>query len=192
MGRGTLPHLHPHGARKPNLAQSHHCSSPSVPLSACPLVSSAQQHLWACGCALRCLDPTYPDSPLGPSQDASLASQCRNRGSNSKLKNLLPPWECIAADVEKQDSHCLAEAQVAIACFLAALRRRRTNNFERDVVSARGPAEERTGVPSLRPRWNTAGGNCQQTCEQTCVNVWIGVCVRVYMSMHLCVARVCG
>ena len=113
----------------------------------------------ALGCALRCLDPTYPDSPLGPSQDASLASQCGNRGSNSKLRSLLPPSMSVTADVERQDSHCLAEAPVHIACFLAALWRRRTNNFERDVVSARGPAEERTGVPSLRPRWNTAGGN---------------------------------
>ena len=143
----------------------------------------------ALGCALRCLDPTYPDSPLGPSQDANLASQCGSRGSNSKLRSLLPPWESIAADVERQDSHCLAEAQVAIACFLAALWRRRTNNFERDVVSARGPAEERTGVPSLRPRWNTAGGNCQQTCERMYVNVWIDVCVRVCMCLCMCVLR---
>ena len=145
----------------------------------------------ALGCALRCLDPTYPDSPLGPNQDASLASQCGNRGSNSKLRSLLPPWECIAADVERQDSHCLAKAQIAIACFLAALRRRRTNNFERDVVSARGPAEERTGVPSLRPRWNTAGGNTNVR-----TNVWIGVCVRACTSVCLCLcmclcARVC-
>ena len=75
----------------------------------------------ALGCALRCLDPTYPDSPLGPSQDANRASQCGNRGSNSKLRSLLPPSMSVAADVEEArltlpgrsaGSHCLLSSRV--------------------------------------------------------------------------------
>ena len=78
----------------------------------------------ALGCALRCLDPTYPDSPLGPSQDASLASQCGSRGSNSKLKSLLPPSMIVAADVEEArstlpgrsaGSHCLLSSRVVVS-----------------------------------------------------------------------------
>ena len=62
----------------------------------------------ALGCALRCLDPTYPDSPLGPSQDATyrrmaILKHPDKGGNHSECQLINETYEALKDDAARQE-----------------------------------------------------------------------------------------